>query len=269
MLLSTFFVLLHTRYNNILKRIMKQIKIALTAILAIIMGTTFTSCLDSDSGPETFSDFVTVNMSLGIPTSLKGDEKSYTYTPSSFEYLKYSDGSYTKRALIYFQLADGEVITEGKTSYNIVITGVYQDLIGSEFCEEDTLTHKPGVPFVSLENYWGANGYLTVQFGANYNSSSTHLGLFNMYVDVEKTEGSTLYVRLNHNEDLSNYSGSTYIYRSFLIPSKSEIEALKEDNPEFNLDYMTNDTVNVKIVALKSAGEELESKSFKIKIPSY
>ena len=89
-----------------------------------------------------------------------------------------------------------------------------------------------------------------------------------MYIDVDKTTGSTLYVRLNQDEIITTPTGTVTMLYSFKIPTKSEIELLKDENPNFNLTYLTNDSVNVVVLANQSSGSDLESKTFKIKIPS-
>ncbi len=130
------------------------------------------------------------------------------------------------------------------------------------------MEHNPGAPFTSIGNAWGANGYLTTAFKTGYNQSTISLDLFDMYIDVDKTTGSTLYVRLNQDEIITSPTATVTILYSFKIPTKSEIELLKDENPNFNLTYLTNDSVNVVVLANQSSGSDLESKTFKIKIPS-
>ncbi|MFV0538910.1 MAG: hypothetical protein ACK5M3_16325 [Dysgonomonas sp.] len=248
---------------------MKNIKFMMIAFFAILLGASVTSCNSSEPSQPIYEGVVTVESSMGVATSLRDDFTGYTLIPSNMDALKYSTTTgYATRAWIYYQLAEGEVITQGKTRYNITITTVLQDLVGKEFCDPSDLEHKPGAPFSSISNAWGTSGYLTAAFTTGYNQATLSLDLFDMYIDVDKTSGSTLYVRLNQDEVITSPSGTVNILYSFKIPTKSQIESLKVENPNFNLTYLTNDSVNVVVVANQASSSDLESKAFKVKIPN-
>lgn len=248
---------------------MKNMKFMMIAFFAILLGVSVTSCNSSEPSEPSYEGIVTVESSMGVPTSLRDDFTGYTLIPTNMDALKYSTATgYATRAWIYYKLAEGEVITQGKTRYNITIINVLQDLIGKKFCNPSELKHKPGAPFFSIGNAWGTSGYLTAAFTTGYNQSTLSLDLFDMYIDVDKTTGSTLYVRLNQDEIIASPSGTVSLLYSFKIPTKSEIESLKEDHPNFNLTYLTNDSVNVVIVANQASTADLESKAFKVKIPN-
>lgn len=171
---------------------MKNMKFMMVALFAILLGISVTSCNSSEPSKTIYEGVVTVESSLGIPTSLKDDFTGYTLIPTNMEALKYPTATgYPTRAWIYYELADGEAITQGKTSYSITITYVVQDIVGKGFCDPSELEYNPGSPFTSIGNAWGANGYLTTAFKTGYNQSTISLDLFDMYIDVDKTTGST------------------------------------------------------------------------------
>ena len=248
---------------------MKSMKFIMIAFFAILLGVSVTSCNSSEPSEQSYEGVVTVESNMGVATSLKDDVTGYTLIPTNMDALKYSATTgYATRAWIYYKLANGEVITQGKTRYNITITAVLQDLVGKAFCDPSELKHRPGAPFSSIGNAWAANGYLTAAFTTGYNQSTLSLDLFDMYIDVDKTTGSTLYVRLNQDEIITSPTGTVSMLYSFKIPTKSEIESLKEDHPNFNLTYLTNDSVNVVVVANQASTPDLESKIFKVRIPN-
>lgn len=248
---------------------MKNIKFMMIALFAILLGISVTSCNSSEPSEPVYEGVVTIEGNMGIPTSLKDDLTGYTLIPTNMDALKYSSTTgYATRAWIYYKLAGGEVITQGKTRYNITIVTVLQDLVGKQFCDPNELEHRPGAPFSSISNAWGANGYLTAAFTTGYNQNTLSLDLFDMYIDVDKTTGGTLYVRLNQDEIISNPSGTVSMLYSFKIPTKSEIESLKEEHPDFNVTYLANDSVNVVVLANQASSPDLESRVFKVKIPN-
>lgn len=248
----------------------KQMKFMMTAIFVVLLALSVTSCNNtSDPGVIEYQAIVTVESNMGVPSYLKSDFDGYTLIPTNISALKYSSSSdYATRAWIYFTLAEGETFVKGKTTYNITITGVAQDLVGKSFCDPADLEHNPGASFSAISECWGSDGYLTALFTTGYNQSTLSLDLFNMYIDVEKTTGNTLYVKLNQDEVITSLTGTVSMYYSFKLPTKGEIQSLKDENPGFNLNYQTNDSVNVVVLAPASSGTDLQSKSFKVRIPS-
>ncbi len=247
---------------------MKNMKFMIIAFFAIVLGVSVTSCNSSEPTESEYPAVVTVESVMGVPTSLTSDFDGLTLIPTNMSALKYANGSeYVKRAWISYRLADGEVITQGKTRYNITITGA-QDLVGKKFTVPEELDYSAGAPFVSITDYWGTKDYLTASFITQYNQSTFSLDNFEMYIDTEKTTGDILYVWLHQDKELVNPTLTGSLLYSFKLPTKSEIESLKQEHPNFNLTYQANDSVNVVILAKQSSSVDLESKMFKVRIPN-
>ena len=92
---------------------MKHMKIALAAMLAVVMGTTFTSCLNSDRDDVNYA-YVTINTSMGIITSLTTDD-GYELVPQNASQMIYN-GSIPKRAYIAFKLLEGEKLSSNSSA---------------------------------------------------------------------------------------------------------------------------------------------------------
>ncbi len=108
---------------------MKNVRFLMAVFFAVLLGIFVTSCNSSEPSKPSYEGIVTVESSLGVPTSLKDDLTGYTLIPTNMNALKYTTTTgYLTRAWIYYELADGEAITQGKTRYNITITYVFRIL---------------------------------------------------------------------------------------------------------------------------------------------
>lgn len=242
---------------------MKQIKF-LTLALTILMGISFTSCLDSDSGPYQWYRYVTVDSWMGIIT-LKGDD-GFTYTPTNPNALQYQNSSeYVKRALVLLQLADeNDDFVEGKTEYKVTIAWA-GGIEVKEFCEQpDTINAKK---IVQMSEYgaWAANDYVTVEcvYACTYVNDPQAFDLY-----PEKAEGDVLTVRFCHSYGRGEnaYSQASAI-KSFRIPSVDRLNQ-QLDRVEGGTLVPANDSISVIVVAEGTNGE-LKSQKTKIKAPRY
>lgn len=244
---------------------MKQVKITLVAILAILMGTTFTSCLNSDDGPRTYpvSGVVSEYM-LGVRLTA-GD--GVTYNVSNSEQMKFSfPGSevsfYPRIATFAYQQIEGEDYTEGKTSYEIYFAGYYNNY--SYFFGGDYMA--PGAvesltPLSALASAGEMYGYICVIFG--YYHKDFAFEDFSMY--PYKWENNTLYFKLVHNKEVDTSANQALgMNLCFRLPERSDLQS---EFPDIVFSGEDQDTVDVMIVADGANNTELSlESSFKAKI---
>lgn len=237
---------------------MKKMKLA--AIFAgLVSMFTLSSCLDDgDSGTNyDFYEIVTVEDGSMYGAVLKGDAWGYTYVPVSstvLASLKDSEGNYYKRAQVGIKLMEGELISEGKKSYQISEIGVFGILNYKDFnLQPDTL--KNDYALVSLETsndkIWAINGYVNIPFSFKTNTTLS-LNDFHLYATGAKED--TLLTRFQQTKgDESAYqTGSGLI--SFHMPF---------NNVEFYEKYYQlvpkNDSIVVKVTAKGDNDQELVS----------
>ncbi|MCD7898608.1 MAG: hypothetical protein LUH22_01650 [Bacteroides sp.] len=202
---------------------MKQIKFLMVVALAIFMGTTMTSCLDSNDGdyPD-IQSFVTVDKSSMWETISLLTDDGYTLLPTNPSFLEISSGVYPDRAFVYAKYANDEQFTEGKTTYNVTLTNGYS-IPTKEFCTQpDTIVN--ATDLTSLNKYfWAANGYLNLEIGFTYDSNKYQA--FDIY--PTEVDGDELTLKVVHSYGSSNnsYGTSTTIY-SFEMPYEFEFNNL-------------------------------------------
>jgi hypothetical protein len=235
-------------------------KIALMAMLAVWMGTMFTSCLNSDGGDSwDTTAIVTVKDYMGVPTLLTDD--GYTFIPSNPSLLQYSDGTYAKRCEIAFSWNEGVVFDNDRDkTYKITIvqTG-YVYPVREYYNQVDIIENDFSINEVT--QFWGANGeYLTVSWKFYYTNTNEAIG-FELY--PESVEDDVLVMRLRQSLGTSGTNTSAY-FMSFTLPTLSYIN----DKLETEL-KSTNDSIQVKIAynnKLSGSDEVAKTSPIKIKI---
>lgn len=230
----------------------KRIK-SLAVAIALLMGISFTSCLNSNN--ESSWDFVqsvTIRSYMGSVYML-GDD-GITYYPTNPDLLKISstDGSpkYGERAFLTLKYVDEA--TNGATagSRNVTIVGGRFISVKS-FCDSpDTI--KTTIPLVSLNAAGGVNGYITVNFNYNYTGSKVDFDLY-----PEKVEGDLLTLRFKQTYGKDSYGGTSSLeLYSYRIPSFSILQSQLEDRSLGELTPV-NDSIYVTIVGTGSNNTDL------------
>lgn len=205
---------------------MKKMKLAV-AFAALVSVFGFSSCLDSGEGGPTYdgADFVTVKEAMGFP--YLASESGLTLNPVSstvLSQLAQKDGSYYSRAYVGFKLAEGEVATEGKTSYKISEINVFYPLLYKGFnMNADTLkadyaitSFESVIPnIMTLNHIWAKNGYVNIPFTFKTNKQLS-IDAFHLYVTDAKED--TLYTQFRQSvgEDNASQKGNGVI--SFAMP---------------------------------------------------
>lgn len=236
---------------------MKKMKLAV-AFAALVSVFGFSSCLDSGEGGPTYdwSEGVVVKESMGMPY-LVGEATGYKYNPvnsSVLASLQMKDGSYYKRASVGIKFAEGEVITEGKTSYKIASIVVYQQNLipyKSFNLKPDTLSGDS--KFTSLElnstKIWARFGFVNVPFSIAVNNNVS-LDDFHLYVTDVKED--TLFTKFRCTKDNTQGYQTMNSFISFEMPF---------NNPAFLEQYMSlqeKDSIVIKVVADGKDGQMLE-----------
>lgn len=256
---------------------MKRMKIALMAVFAIVMGTTFTSCLNSDNeSVYDFYDVVTYTDYSAYGRAFICDTYGYTVYPTNGNSL-FGSGDYPERACLYFKLKEGEVLTEGKTSYEAAIVPEYSYAITvKEFCDkkdtlnidnEDTEYGKGSPTFSAIAQPTPTNNYLNVIFKAAVSQQKSHMQYFNIY--PEKAEGNTLYVTLHQDEVTENETSvSAEIFMNFRLPQAYKLKDMLGDLEYEKLEFFgpKNDSINIVINAKSSGNNLVSSKAGKVRI---
>lgn len=254
---------------------MKRMKIALIAILAVVMGTTFTSCLNSDS--ESSWDFGDTASGFA---SMYGEYfvcDTYGYTIYPTNAAAVFPKGLPERAIVYFKLKEGEVLTEGKTSYEAAIVDAFEITV-KEFCDrkdtlsidtEDTEYGKGSPIFSQIAQPIPFKNYLNVAFVAAVSEQKFSWDYFNMY--PEKADGNTLYVTLHQDEVTENeaYTLMSLPIMNFIIPEADKLEAMlgTEEYDKLTFFGSGNDSINIVISAKSGSNDNtVSSKPGKIRI---
>lgn len=237
---------------------MKKMKLAV-AFAALVSVFGFSSCLNSDeSGPSyDLAESVIVKEYMGAPY-LIGENTGYRYNPTNSSVLaslQLKDGNYYKRANIGITLAEGEVITEGKTSYKISAIVVYQQNLipyKSFNLSPDTLKGDYKLKSLKLDNttIWARFGFVNVPFSTNI-GNDVSLNDFHLYVTGVKED--TLYTRFRYTKDNSQGYQNMNSFISFEMPFS---------DPMFYEQYnklQARDSIIIKVTANGENGELLEA----------
>lgn len=199
------------------------------AFAALVSVFGFSSCLNSDGDGGTSYDgfdFVTVKDGYMGGTYLASDN-GLTLKPVASTVLAplaLKDGGYYTRSYIGFKLPEGEIASEGKTSYNIAEIGIMYAMPYKGFnMDADTL--KADYPIVSFEasilnfmtlnHIWAKNGYVNIPF--TFKTTQTlSPDAFHLYVTGIKED--TLYTQFRQsigNENAYQTGGGVI---SFSLP---------------------------------------------------
>ncbi len=234
---------------------MKQIKFALIAAFAILIGSTFTSCLGSDDGENEYSDNVTIYPIYEAVISDAG----LRYEVQNFTAMQYTDGTYPSRASIVYKHIDGEDYTSGKASYKVSFVGYRAIFYVGSMLYNDT----PSLtPINSLSEAWGGGNYLNIAFNMTYNNSTAPDTDFTLY--PYKVENGVLYCKLIHTVAV-NSTTTGLVYMSFYLPTKSNLQA------EFSDLTFTGDNSNiieVVVTAEGTDGQEISLNKVKVALPN-
>jgi hypothetical protein len=188
---------------------MKQVKLFVIAV-AIFVGITFDSCINSENENVWDGyDYVTIieEGALGGYITLVGDFSGCTFIPSNPSFLQLQTNEYPKRARVFYKLAKDQVIVEGKTEYNIEIVSCDLLLPVKDFSRTGNISGLPTTPLIQLDaqNTWAANDYINIGFTFHTDGKTT---VQNFDLFAEKAEDNTLYVKLNHSENVvASYEG--------------------------------------------------------------
>nr|WP_320059057.1 hypothetical protein [uncultured Bacteroides sp.] len=223
---------------------MKKMKFVALA-LTLLMGISFTSCLNSDGGNASYSGFVTVSQGYLSDNIVLLTDDGLTLTPTNPSMLLV-DKKYPERVLLNYELVAGEELVSGKTKYNVTILGGFVIPVKTFNQRPDTL--KNDYKISQLTAAWYANRYVTFNIGFTHSNSIVDFDIYQ-----QKIGHDTLYVKLNYSKgggDAAYGDGNTFY--SFRIPSSvyGQIEP-------------KNDSIWVKILA-KGTYETLQ-KSVRVK----
>jgi hypothetical protein len=225
-------------------------KIALVAILAVLMGTTFTSCLKSNSNKTNYA-YVTIKSLMGHITLTTDD--GYELIPQNASQMTLTDGSIPERAYIAFELFEGETLSSNNTSAKINFIQYYDILYVRYMSEQpvETVT-----PLLALsENIWSARGYLNVAV-AYYTYNGDSSDDFSLYID--KVENNVIYFKLVFTKEVEKTNTYSTKSLSYILPSEEDIKAKHPDlTPDSNGYY------KAVLVAdgVDQSGSEIELKS--------
>lgn len=241
---------------------MKQMKIALVGVFSLLMGITFTSCLDSDSSSSYDGlTVVTVKQDYMGSRFLLTDD-GYTLVPSNIDRLKDTSGEYVKRCGISYKWNEGVVFENGNKgkSYGITIVDAYNTYAIQNFCNRSD-TIKYDYPIYDVIDFNGANGeYMIVVWQFYY--ANNEVVAFELYPE-EIDDDDVLIMRLRQSLGASGTNVSQYAGLSFTMPTLTDI------NNELNSSLTAlNDSIKIKIGYKKSASSEelTKTKAIKVKI---
>lgn len=232
---------------------MKQIKL-LMAALALIMGVSFTSCLDSgDSGDVwDLGGYMTVQQYMGSVTLLMDNGVIIYPTNSSDLILDTKNGTYPERVVAYCKLLEGDEFSENKKSYQAQVISWSQVPVKAFCTLPDTINAEKVIPLQSVYGGWAANGYINASFVFNYTGAAFDFELY-----PEAAENDKLTLRLKQTAGSAG-SGQLveYVY-SFRQPSLS---ALQEQLEEMGLSQLTpvNDSISVTIIGTGEHDSDLK-----------
>lgn len=234
---------------------MKQMKIWMVA-LTLVIGFSFTSCVNSDNDYADDWTYVTTNDMYPYDATLYGDN-GIRYTPSNPSMLRLntSDEQYAKRAIISFNYAEGEVVTADKKSYKIDILEANGIAVKNLNTRPDTLENAYAINDLT---FWAINGYITTVSDL-YVVNNYDLDLYVDYETLEEEGGKDNIVPmvLQHTKGGSEFGGSANarLTVSWPVPGYGNLY-------EYGINL--SDTVVFKISAKNSSSSEL-TRTYKYK----
>jgi hypothetical protein len=245
-----FFYICTVETYKINRRLMKQMKIAVIAMLAVLMGTTFTSCLNSDNGTAEYTDIVTIDY-LGHVISDYG-YRLEVQNPSA---MQSTDKTYPDRAMIAYNRVDGEDYSEGKSSYKVYFTGYYAVMyIGETSTEEVESVTK--INALGADS-WASGNYLNIGVNISYDKSIEPGSDLKLY--PYEVKNGVLHCKLVHTVKVEGTNTSS-LYMSFPLPSKTNLSSQFEG---LNFTGDGKNIIDIVVVAEGTNGDELKSNTIK------
>jgi len=254
---------------------MKSYRLPFLFILLIAV-LSFSSCLNSDSESQ-FDWYEPMTVSEDRLTMI-GDYTNNRYYIQNSDILQLVDnnnaptGEYVKRGVFYVKFMDGESINDQKKEYKVNIFTLSAYPVKNMTMMSDTIEHSNKFYKLGRE-CWAVNGYINVAFAPTYKSGEKlSINDFNLY--IEKVEGSTIHLVLNHN--ISEVENPTYyedyLLISFKMPSKYEVlhkfpdlEFIDSSNTELNPNGYS-DLVNIKVTAKGLNDSTQETNTFQARL---
>ena len=218
---------------------MKAMRFMMMMVIAAFMGTTLTSCLDSDGGDQSDFDLVTISSFMGASLVKSDAGVAYNVLNSSSLEIKFENGEtlIPRRAVISFDLAEGEVYQEGKTSYDIIFKGYYW--YSETVCSVDIEPVESETELV-VNKLTSGNGYLDITFQT---LALKDFNLSDYKVFVSKVEGNTVFVNMVNPLEIEKPDGTLAAMVSYMLPSKYTMET---KFPELETFGTNNDSVYIK-----------------------
>lgn len=204
---------------------MKQMKIALVAMLAIFMGTTFTSCLDSDNSPNTYTDIVNFDSSFEFTGKVSSDA-GHTLEIQNPSNMKGTDGYYPERAMIGWQEVEGADYTAGQKSYKAYFTQYYVIYEKGQTWMSDVSSVTPINKIESNVIGIGASGgYMNIAFNITYEEDNITPKSDLIFHPYEVKNG-VLYCKIVQTKAVDTSKAKTgSLYMSFPLPSRSQLQS--------------------------------------------
>jgi hypothetical protein len=236
---------------------MKQMKIAVIAMLAVLMGTTFTSCLNSDNGPAEYTDIVTIDY-LGRVRSDYG----YILDVQNPSAMQLTDKSYPDRAMIVYNRIDGEDYSEGKSNYKVYFTGYYAVMYLGEVATNE-VESATKINALGFDN-WASGNYLNISLIINYDENTKPESDLKLY--PYEVRNGVLYCKLVHTAKVEGTKTSS-LYMSFFLPSKTYLQSPQFEGLNFTGD--DKNIIDIVVLAEGTDGEELKLTIFNATLPNY
>ena len=238
---------------------MKQMKLALMALVAVFMGMTFTSCLDSDNDPTEYA-YVTINNYLGYVTSMTTDN-GLTLIPQNPQAMTEATGGIPFRAHVSYELAEGEKYQNNVTEYKVYFKQYIETFFDASMSEEPVNSLSP---IMGLGRIWcSVSGYLNIEsaFYTDKNISDRDFGLF-----VKEVKDNTIHFKMVLNKEIEKSSAYSAKVVSFLLEDQDWFESTYS---ELSADKDGYYNAILEIDTLDESSKEIEFKteSFKIIIP--
>ena len=237
---------------------MKRMKIALVAMFAIFMGTTFTSCLDSDDSPNSYMEIVTIDdYTIEFTKKVKSDA-GYTLEIQNPTSMQLTDKSYPRRALIGWQEIEGADYTPGQSNYNAYFSGYYIIYSIGNTTMFDVTSVTPINRIEANATGIGVSGnYLNLIFNITYDDNTDPEDDFELY--FKEVKNGMLYCKLVHTEAVETSKAKTGSHSmSFPLPSKGQLQSYSQFA---DLEFTGDDKKTIKLVVTADGPNDTEIES--------
>lgn len=238
---------------------MKTGKNLIIALLVVLAGTAFTSCIESDNKIYG-SAIVSIDSFATILNSVKSDD-GYTFNVlNSAAMLNSTKSEFPKRAWIYYSLTDSYDPSSESKTYDIEFISYIAVF------ETSTITSglfTPGAPVLAVEVFAASERYIDLAFETPLKKEVDYQ---NYVMSMTKAEGETLYIDLINLQVMESfYESECYpLSMSFSTPSRFVLE-----NTFRGFTVPANDSISVSITARGALGyDDKKATVFKMKIPN-